>query len=213
MPRYLHIWCALVLPSMLGSFAAAADRPLKQTHVLQVVAVEVAFTRSNGNPWDTGIGNYARPDPQVTLLRHDQKALAEATDLMVQAMVKKFEELGRPMDPRLKKQLPSTAMQSLQCGHAVAALQSKPLMEARNKFAADTTMASDTFTVKPVDGGLRVALGDKVTIFVNDIDFAAHDTMGQVDVDITKELIAKGELELKFNDVKSLTAQIKRIGK
>lgn len=213
MPRCSHVWSATILLSLLSTIAWAADRPAKQTHLLQPMTLEVATTQENGNPWDTGIGAFARPDPQVTLLRHDERALQAATDLLVKAMVEKMEELGRPVNARLKEQLPGTAIQALRCGAAVAALNNQPLTDARSKFASDTKVASDSFLAKLVDGGLQVSLGDKVSIYVNDIDIAAHDTLGHVELEITKAMLAKGEVELKFKDVKSLKLQLTPIRK
>jgi hypothetical protein len=190
-----------------------AAGPGKPTHVVQPALLEVAPTRADGNPWDTGIGAFARPDLQVTLMRHDEKAWQMATELLMQATERQMKELGQPVPPKFRELFARNAVVSLRCGASIAAHQDQQLKDARAKFAADTTVASDSLLTKLVDGGLQVALGDRVSVFVNDIDLAAHDLLGQTDLEMTKELLAKGELELKFNSVESLRLKIAPIPK
>jgi hypothetical protein len=209
MPLSTIRWIAISWIAVLACTTQAAEKkPAKPTHVLQPTMVEVAPTRENGNPWDTGIGSFARPDPQVTLMRHDVAALKEATMLLGQAMERRMTDLGRPVPPQFKGMFEKNAIQSLRCGRSIEALNDEQLTKARAKFAADTSVASDSILAKLTDGGLRVGLGDRVTIYVNDIDLAAHDVMGQTELEITKELLTKGETELKFNSVESLRLKL-----
>jgi hypothetical protein len=191
----------------------AAAKAGKPTHLVQPALLEVAPTRADGNPWDTGIGAFARPDLQVTLMRHDEKALQVATELLMQATERQMKDLGQPVPPKFRELFGRNAVVSLRCGAAIAAHQDQQLNDARSKFAADSTVASDSLLAKLTDGGLQVSQGDKISVFVNDIDLAAHDLMGQTDLEITKELLAKGEVELKFNSVDSLRLKIAPIPK
>lgn len=201
-------WIACSLVAVLASFVQGADRPAKPTHVLQPTMLEVAPTRENGNPWDTGIGAFARPDAQVTLMRNDAAALKEAAVLLEQAMERRMTDLGRPVPPQFKGMFEKNAIQTLRCGRSLEAMKDEPLNKARAKFMADTVVASDSILSKLTDGGLRVAMGDRVTVFVNDVDLAAHDVMGQHELEITKELLTMGDLELKFNSVESLRLKL-----
>ncbi len=204
MPTHMFGCAAFLAGLSLMHALQAANGPAKPTHILHPVILEVAASRPDGNAWDSGIGAFTRPDPQVTLLRDDARAQQAAAELVTQAMERRMKELGRPIDPRAREFLARNSIQSLRCGAAVTAMQDQAVNDARSKFAADTTVASDTVLAKIVDGGLPVASGDKVSIYVNDIDLAAHDSMGETELEITKELIAKGEFELKFKSVESL---------
>ncbi|MDX1946593.1 MAG: hypothetical protein SFU86_14420 [Pirellulaceae bacterium] len=199
--------------SLLGSAVLGADLPGKGTHNLQPTLIEVAPAQPDGNAWDTGVGAFARPDPQVTLMRHDAKAQQETVELLVQATERKMKDLGRPVPTKFKELFSTSAMQTLRCGAAIEAFQDRALSEARGKFAADSSVASDSLLAKITDGALRVSLGDKISIFVNDIDLASHDLMGQSEVEITKELLTKGELVLKFNSIESLRLSVVPIAK
>ncbi|WP_145096390.1 hypothetical protein [Anatilimnocola aggregata] len=170
--------------------------------------LEVQPTQPNGNPWDTGIGAFARPDPQVTMMRNDPKLLQVATDMLIDVMEQRMKDLGRPVPPRFREVFARGAMTSLRCGKSLEALQNPELTAIRGKFASDTTVASDSLLTKLVDGGMKVAVDDNILIFVNDTDLAAHDLMGQTELKITKDLLAKGEVELKFNSVDSLRLKL-----
>jgi hypothetical protein len=201
-------WFAFSLVAVLATSAQGADKPAKPTHVLQPTMLEVAPARENGNAWDTGIGAFARPDAQVTLMRNDAAALKEAAGLLEKAMERRMTDLGRPVPPQFKGTFEKNAIQSLRCGRSLEALKDEALNKARARFMADTAVASDTILAKLTDGGLRVAMGDRVTVFVNDVDLAAHDVMGQQELEITKDLLTKGETELKFNSVESLRLKL-----
>lgn len=194
-------------------YSLAVEPAAKPTHILQPVILEVAAAKPDSNPWDTGVGAYARPDPQVTLMRDDTSGLKQATELLVQKMEGKMKQLGRPGSPVFREMLGRQAQQSLRCGVTIDSLNDQALKDARSKFAADTQVANDSLFTKLVDGGLSVSLGDKITIYVNDSDLAQHDPMGQAEIQITKELIAKGEVELKFNSVESLRLKLAPIAK
>lgn len=175
---------------------------------MQPTLLEVAPTRTDGNPWDTGIGAFVRPDLQVTLLRHDEKQIRLATELLRQATERRMKDLGQPVPPQFRELFARNALLSLRCGATIAAHQDQQLKDARSKFAADTTVITDSLLTKLTDGELLVTLGDKVSVFVNDIDLAAHDLLGQTELEITKELVAKGEVDLKFDAVESLRLKI-----
>jgi hypothetical protein len=212
--------------AIVGFCACGSMLAADPTHMLQPVILEVAPTQASGNPWDTGIGSFGRPDPQVTLMRHDEAALRATTALFVQAsekrmndLEKKMKDLGgpqrplRPVPPQLKALVERDAMQALSCGVTVEALSDKALTTARAKFISDTPVAKDSLLAKFTTGGLPVKVGDKVTIFVNEVDLAAHDKMGETDLDVTKELVTKGEVELKFEQVSSLRLKLVPITK
>ncbi len=211
-----------VIMAGLGFWIATglrAAEPAKATHAIEPVLVEVAATKPSGDAWDTGIGAFSRPDPQVTLMRHDEKALREVTELLVMAQEKRFAKLEaahekklkkfkQPLPPQAKELFARSALQTLRCGVTIQALQDDVLTTARAKMFADTQVANDTVLAKLIGGALNVAVGDKVTIFVNEIDLAAHDAMGETDLTIIKEMLEKGELELKFNSIESLRLKI-----
>ena len=194
-----------------GSLPAA--EPAKATHTIEPVLLEVAPARPNGDAWDSGFGAFTRPDPQVTLMRRDEPALREATAMLVAAQEKRFKELGQPAPPQAKALMARSALQVLSCGVTVEALQDEDLTKVRGRLFADSQVAKDTILAKLAGAALPVAAGDKVTIYVNDIDVAAHDLMGETEFEITKELLDKGELELKFNAVESLRLRIKPLPK
>ncbi|MGE0607620.1 MAG: hypothetical protein AB7O62_11045 [Pirellulales bacterium] len=175
--------------------------------------VELAGTRPSGDAWDTGIGAFTRPDPQVTLMRHDEAALRKVVELLIVAQEKRFKELGQPVPPDFKKLMAASAVQTLRCGVTLEALQDQALTKARAQLFADTEVAKDSIFAKLTGGPLRISAGDKVTIFVNDVDLAAHDLMGETELVITKKLLAKGEVELKFNSVESLRLKFKPVEK
>jgi thioesterase domain-containing protein len=210
----------LILPCLLlwsiggyVAFGRAAEPEAKATHVLRPLMVDVAATRPNGDAWDTGIGAFSRPDLQVTLLRQDAKAIEEATMHLVRAQERQLKDLGQPVRPEIKALFGRNAMQILRCGAAVAALKDEPLSLARAKFAGDSGIVNDTALAKLSGGELAVAAGDKLLVFVNDIDLTAHDLMGQYELEITKQTLAKNELELKFDSVTSLRLSVARLGK
>jgi hypothetical protein len=204
------LFAGLVCLALPQHIQAADPKP---THVLQPVMLEVQPVRPDGNPWDTGVGAFTRPDPQVTLIRDDPRAIQAATELLIQVTEQRMKDAGQVVDPRFRTLFARSAMTQLRCGVVIDALDNQPLKDARSKFAADTTAASDAALVKLADGGLNVAQGDKVAIFVNDIDLAAHDALGETTIEITKELLLKGEVELKFNAVDSLRLKLVPIKK
>jgi len=187
---------------------AKQAKPAKATHILQPVLLEVAATTPSGDAWDSGIGVYTRPDPQVTIMRHDELLLRELTELVVSVRAKQFEELGRPLPPSAKALLGRSAIQSLRCGATIEALQDNALIKSRARQFADTQVANDSVLTKLTGCAMPIADGDTVTIFVNDIDVAAHDLMGEMTLEIDKELLGKGELDLKFHSVESLRLKI-----
>jgi hypothetical protein len=206
----LTVRCSLLLVLVLLATGSteAADRVTKRTHRLRVTLLEVSPTRTSGDPWDTGIGAFARPDLQVTMIRDDRTAIEKAAKLYVEA----WNEVAA--DLRDKKAgagtLPvATPEAGLQCGAAIAALQHPKLTEARAKFAADTPVANDTFHARLEDSqALAVGIGDKVAIYLNDIDIASHDRMGEYTLEITKELLRDKTIELKFGAARSLVLQL-----
>ncbi len=199
------VWCCWLPTAYAQKPPANVHRP---THRMQPTLLEVAPTRTDGNPWDTGIGAFVRPDLQVTLLRHDEKQIRLATELLRQATERRMKDLGQPVPPQFRELFARNALLSLRCGATIAAHQDQQLKDARSKFAADTTVITDSLLTKLTDGELLVTLGDKVSVFVNDIDLAAHDLLGQTELEITKELVAKGEVDLKFDAVESLRLKI-----
>ncbi len=82
--------CSLFV--VCSSYAIAAEPTL----TLNPVLFEIAPAKPSGDAWDTVIGALARPDIQVTLMRHDEKVLAELTKLLVEAQVTRFQQLGQP---------------------------------------------------------------------------------------------------------------------
>lgn len=196
-------WCWL----SSGTFAA------EPSHTLEPVLVEVAATKPSGDAWDTGIAAFTRPDPQVTIMRHDEKVLREVAELLAAAQEKRFKELGQPLPPQAKVLFARSALQTLRCGVTVEAMQDDALTKSRARMFADTSVAKDSALAKLTGGGLPIAVGDKVTIYVNDVDVASHDLMGDTEVTITKEMLDKGELELKFDSVESLRIKLLPIKK
>jgi hypothetical protein len=183
------------------------------THTLEPVLVEVAATKPSGDAWDTGIGAFTRPDPQVTLMRHDEKMLREVAELLVGVQEKRFKELGQPLPPQARVLFARSAVQTLRCGVTVEALQDEALTKSRARMFADTSVAKDSALAKLTGGALPIAVGDKVTIYVNDADVSAHDLMGDTELTITKEMLDKGELELTFDSVESLRVKISPLKK
>lgn len=209
--RRLLIAVAASIAGALSADVRAADPAAKPTHVLRGVLIEVAAAKSNGEAWDTAIGSYSRPDLQVTLMKHDEQALNAAAELYVAATLRRMEETGAAVPAGFESVAARTAAQSLRCGAAVAALQDAKLNEARARFAADTAVASDATLARLEGGGLAVALGDRVSIFVHDVDLAAHDLVGETEIQITKETLAEGSGELKFGSVAALQMKIEPI--
>lgn len=213
MKKFFACSVVVLMGLAIADYSLAVEPAAKPTHLLQPVILEVAAAKPDGNPWDTGVGAYARPDPQVTLMRDDAAGLKQATELLVQKMEDKMKQLGRPASPVFREMLGRQAQQSLRCGVTIDTLKDQALQDARSKFAADTKVADDSLFTKLVDGGLSVSLGDKIAIYVNDSDLAQHDSMGQAAIEITKEFIAKGEVELKFNSVESLRLKLMPLAK
>ena len=203
----------LIALAIVGSAYAAAP-VAKPTHHLQPVMLEVAAAKPDGKPWDSGGGIFERPDPQVTLMRNDAEGIKQAIELLVQVNERKIKEIGgRPPSPAFRQLMALQAQQTLQYGSYVEALKDQALIDARSKFAADTKVANDSLLTRLVGGELPVSIGDKVAIYVIDVDLAAHDLMGQTELVITKEFIAKGEVELKFNSIESLRLKLMPIAK
>ncbi len=206
--------CAFVAFMSLASVSDSLAVEPKPTHLLQPVILEVAAAKPDGKPWDSGGGIFERPDPQVTLMRNDAEGIKQAIELLVQVNERKMKELGgRPTSPVFRQLMARQAQQTLQNGSYVEALKDQALIDARSKFAADTKVANDSLLTRLVGGELPVSIGDKVSIYVIDVDLAAHDHMGQTELVITKELIAKGEVELKLNSVESLRFKLTPIAK
>jgi hypothetical protein len=212
--RHLIGYCVVGFLGLgIAHFAEAAKPPARPTHRLQPVRLEVLPTQPDGNPWDGGIGSYLRPDLQVTLMRHDVQAFEQAARLVAQVAERRMKEGGQPVPPELRDQVARSAVLQLRCGAAIEALADPELTQMRGQFAADTTVATDALALNPTNGGLNVKLGDKVAIFVHDIDVSVHDVMGTVEIEITKDLLAKGACELKFGSVELLRVKLAPIGK
>jgi len=188
--------------------SAQAVRPAKATHILQPVLLEVSPTTPSGDAWDSGAGVYIRPDPQVTIMRHDERLLRELTELVVDIRAKRFEELGRPLPPSAKASLGRSALQSLRCGATIEALQDNALIKSRARQFADTQVANDSVLTKLTGCAVPIAVGDTVTIYVNDVDVSVHDLMGETTLEIDMEFLGKGEVELKFQSIESLRLRI-----
>lgn len=214
MKNFFACYAVVFLGLAIAGHSLAVEPAAKPTHLLQPMIIEVAAAKPDGKPWDSGGGVFERPDLQVTLMRDDAEGIKQAIELLVQVNERKIKALGgRPPSPAYRQLMAGQAQQTLQYGSYIEALKDQALIDARSKFAADTKVANDSLIARLVDGQLPVSIGDKIAIYVIDLDLAAHDRMGQTELVITKELIAKGEAELKFNSVESLHLKLVPIAK
>lgn len=144
------------------------------THILQPVILEVAPTQANGNPWDTGIGAYGRPDPAGHPHASRCRRLAPDNGTVCESQRKRFEYLEKKMRDSSRdhsyrcERCPDSSRNSWEvvpcnCLAAVWRWSSpnhKPNAPCA-KFMSDTPVANDTLLAKFTTGSLSVKVGDK----------------------------------------------------
>lgn len=227
---------AAVLPRAAGETRGTV---VPVTHVLPresrsyrlvVHRLEVAATKANGKVWDGGALGFTRPDPYVRAHRRDRALERQVETLELdlaslerrQTAQRQLAELRRQRD-----ELPVDDARRRGYGARIARLEStaasltvadvqrmeqlqRNVAEMRSRFDHTTQKVDDRYVVSFEEESICVEEGDRVSIGVWDRDVTIDDRIGEMKLVITRDMLRRGRVVLKFDQVVALELGFRR---